>query len=220
MPAPCCGAEWQQDGAARAPRWEEYCREDHVDRDAAHRGILQRHLGARPHRHGHDRSRRNLLRRRRGRSADSRHLCRPPARPQSAAHRGDPSRHAEPADGTVLDRGRISRGLGDRHRAVGSVRQGLQSAGAPDARRPLPRQAAHLQHLRRHPICPLDQYQPGRQLESRCFQESLRGSRRLHAPRRCARGKPAGERHLRHEDLAVRSGGAREQGSLHHRPRR
>lgn len=33
------------------------CREDHVDRDAAYRGILQRHLGARSHRHGHDRSR-------------------------------------------------------------------------------------------------------------------------------------------------------------------
>jgi hypothetical protein len=27
---------------------------------------------------------------------------------------------------------------------MGSVRQGLQSACAPDARRPLPRQAAHL----------------------------------------------------------------------------
>ncbi|MGY3420529.1 L-alanine-DL-glutamate epimerase-like enolase superfamily enzyme [Bradyrhizobium sp. F1.13.4] len=39
--------------------------------------------------------------------------------------------------------------------------------------RPLPRQAAHLQHLRRHPICPLDQYQPGRELESWRCQGSL-----------------------------------------------
>ncbi len=99
----------------------------------AHRRVLQRHLGAHSHRHRHDRSRRDLLRRRRGRGPDPRHLCRPPARPQSPAHRGHPSRHAEPADGAVLHRRRISRGLSDRHRAVGPVRQGLRPAGAPDA---------------------------------------------------------------------------------------
>ena len=59
----------------------------------------------------------------------------------------------------------IARDLGDRHRALGPFRQGLRPAGAPDARRPLPRQAAHLQHLRRHSLCPFQQHQAGLELE-------------------------------------------------------
>ena len=53
-----------------------------------------------------DRTRRDLLRRRRRRGAYPRYAGRPPARPQSAAHRGHPPRHAEPADGAVQHRRR------------------------------------------------------------------------------------------------------------------
>ena len=200
--------------------WEDSSREDHGDRDPAHGRIRQCAVGPGAHRCRRDRPWRDLLRRRRRRGPYSRHARRPPARPRSAAHRGDPPRHAQSADGAILDRRRISRGLRDRHRAVGSVRQGLPPAGAPDARRALPRQAAHLQYLRRLPICPLHQHQAGLQLESRRVRRPLRGSRRLHEPRRRARRKPARERHHGDEDLAVRSGGAGEPGPVHHAPSR
>ena len=105
---------------------------------------------------GHHRPRRDVLRRRRGRGAYPRHAGRAPARPRSAAHRG-----ASTATWSNLPMAQSSTGaeyrarLGGRHRAVGHLRQGLQPAGAPDARRPVPRQAAHLQHLRRLQVCPL-----------------------------------------------------------------
>ena len=139
--------------------------EDHLDRDAAHRRVRQRAVGARPHRRRDRRPRRDLLRRRRGRGAYPRHARGAAARQQPAAHRGAAPGDDQPADGAGLDRRRISRRLGHRHRAMGPVRQGLRPAGAPDARRALPRQAAHLQHLRRLQICPLAEHQAGVELE-------------------------------------------------------
>ncbi len=127
---------------------------------------------------------------------------------QSPAHRGDPSRHAQPADGAVLDRRRISRGLRDRHRAVGSVRQGLQSAGAPDARRlcrdkqRIYNTCAGTQYVRSTNISPVSNWNLG------AAKGPMR-PRRLHEPRRRTGRKPAGKRHLGDEDLAVRSGGRR-----------
>ena len=76
---------------------------------------------------------------------------------------------------------------------------------------------AHLQHLRRLQVCPLDQHQAGLELEPRRGRWPLRGPRRLHEPGRRAGGEPAGERHHGHEDLAVRSCRDREPRPLHHR---
>ena len=47
-------------------------------------------------------------------------------------------RHGQPADGAVVHRRGVPRGLGGRYRAVGRLRQGLRPAGPPDARRPVP----------------------------------------------------------------------------------
>ena len=174
--------------------WEEACREDHVDRDPAHGRIRQCAVGPRAHRCRPDRPRRNLLRRRRRRGPDPRHVRRTAARARSASYRGDPPRHAQLADGAILDRCRISRRFRHRHRAVGPVRQGLPPAGASDARRSVSRQAAHLQHLRRLPIRPLHQHQAGVELEPRRVRRPLRRSRRFHESRRRGRRKSAGKR--------------------------
>ena len=131
-----------------------------------------------------------------------------------------PPRDGQPADGPVLDRRRVPGRLGRRHRALGHLRQGLRPARAPDAGRPLPRQAAHLQHLRRLQVCPLDQHQAGLELEPRRGRRPLRGPGRLHDPGRRAGGEPAGERDHGHEDLAVRSRRHREPRPLHHAPSR
>ena len=45
------------------------------------------------------------------------------------------------------------------------LRQGLRPARAPDAGRPLPGQAADLQHLRRLQVRPIDEHQAGLELE-------------------------------------------------------
>ena len=194
--------------------------EDHRDRNPEDRRVRQRPLGSRPYRWRHHRARRDVLRRRRRRGAHPRHAGRAAAWPRSAAYRGDSPRHGQPADGAVVDGRGIPGRLGHRHRAVGPLRQGLRPAGAPDARRALPRQAAHLQHLRRLPLRPLHQHQAGLELEPRRGRRAVRGSRRLHEPRRRARREPAGERHHGDENLAVRSRRDREPGPFHHAPRR
>ena len=137
------------------------------------------------------------------------------ARPQSTPHRGDPPRHGQPADGAIVDRSGVPRRLGGRYRALGHLRQGLRPAGPSDARRPLPGQAARLQHLRRLQVRPFDEHQAGLELEPWRDRRAVRGSRRLHDARRRTRREPARERHRGDEDLAVRSRGDREPGSLH-----
>ena len=111
---------------------------------------------------------------------------------------------------------RIPRRLGGRHRAVGYLRQGVRPAGPPDAGRPLPRQAARLQHLRRLPLCPLDRTSgrspTGISASAEGPFEDLDAF--MNRRRRVGR-EPAGERHHGHEDLAVRSGRAGERRPLH-----
>ena len=114
-------------------------------------------------------------------------------------------RNGQPADGAVVDRCGISGGFGGRHRAVGHLRQGVSATGAPDAGRALSRQAAHLQHVRRLSLCPLAKYPSGIQLERRRERRAVRGSGRVHEPRRRSGGELAGKRHHGDEDLAVRS---------------
>ena len=102
---------------------------------------------------------------------------------------------------------RDARGLGDRHRAVGPLRPGPESADLPVARREEPRADPRLQHLRRLQL----QHSHGRTAQRRRGRAGARAGRplrrsgRVRASRRRARAEPAVGGLHRDEDLAVRS---------------
>ncbi len=139
--------------------------ENHQNQDLSGRRIRECPLGACGNRCWHYRAWRDLLRRRRSGSAYSRYAGEPPVRPEAAQHRSAPQGDAQPAEFAEFNRHRIPCMFGDRHRVVGSVRQGLRAAGTPDAWRPVLRQDPRLQHLRRDALCPHQQDQAGRHLE-------------------------------------------------------
>ena len=165
---------------------------------------------------GHRRPRRDVLRCRRGRGAYPRHAGGAPARPRSAAHRGDPSRDAQPADGAVL------------HRAsnIGRPRRSTSRCGTSSARSATSRctrcsagcvatscasttPAPATAMSARTNIKPVSNWNLG---ETEGPYEDLDGFMN----RADALGRePAGKRHHGDEDLAVRSAGAGERRSLH-----
>ena len=182
--------------------------EDHRARDDPARRVRQHDLGAPAHRRGPGRPRRDLHgRRRRSRPTSTR-----PSRRSCSARircRSSAQRLARRLSRLARLGRRDARQLGDRHRAVGHVRQGA-SAGrsAEAARRPRAGSHPHLQHLRRLPIHPRRPRAGGRQLACRRDRagpyEDLEG---FPAPRRRAGAVAARAGHHRHEDLAVRHRG-------------
>ena len=107
-------------------------------------------------------------------------------------------------------RGGIPRGFGRGHRAVGyhSARSATNRCIRCSAW-PVPAEAARLQYLRRLRLRPLAQHQARLDLELQRRRRAVRGPPRLHDPGRRRGRKPAGFRHHRDEDLAVRPGGDR-----------
>ena len=117
------------------------------------------------------------------------------------------ARALTPYVGYRLRRRRGARQLGDRHRPLGPLRALGRPADLSTAGRTQPGAHPHLQHLRRLPLRAGPAEAGGRQLGSAGDgggRGTVRGPRRLPAPRRRAGAEPARAGHHRHEDLAVR----------------
>ncbi len=196
-------------------------REDHVDRDPAHGRIRQRALGPRPHRCRRDRPRRNLLRRRRRRGPDPRHAlpdaCSAAIRCTSRRSIATCStcrwRSPRPASNIAPPRPSTSRcGTCSARSATSRCIRCSAASAATGSASTTP--APAIRYVRSTNIKPVSNWNLG---ESDGPYEDLDGFMN----RADALAESLLESGItRHEDLAVRSGGAGEQRPVHHRPHR